>query len=338
MLMPLATVAEAPARDDLHHLRTLLARASARARAGLLTDSLADVAEVHTRAASGLTDLEQATLLTTGIDVRLARGELELALSLGDELEPLLEVPGLAGALAHVGRGELAAATGAAELAAGHFARAGVLAADADDPERLPWRAAAALAAVRLGQRVEAAALAREHLVRARSAGSPYAVALGLRALATVDAHGDPTSLVREARATVQQIPAARLAAQLDTDLAGLLLLSGRPEAAGEALALLRGAETYAGREELWPLQGRIRRLLERLGEPARPVHGEALAALTAAERRVAGLAADGLTNREIAHQLVVTVKAVEWHLSHIYRKLGIRSRSSLATTLGLRP
>ena len=46
-------------------------------------------------------------------------------------------------------------------------------------------------------------------------------------------------------------------------------------------------------------------------------------------------MAADGLTNRQIANQLVVTVKAVEWHLSHVYRKLGIRSRNDLATALG---
>ena len=54
--------------------------------------------------------------------------------------------------------------------------------------------------------------------------------------------------------------------------------------------------------------------LLERLGEPARPDASEALAALTTAEARVATLAAGGLTNREIAGQLIVTVKAVEWH------------------------
>ena len=39
--------------------------------------------------------------------------------------------------------------------------------------------------------------------------------------------------------------------------------------------------------------------------------------------------------NRQIASELVVTVKAVEWHLSHVYRKLGISSRVNLAETLG---
>ena len=64
------------------------------------------------------------------------------------------------------------------------------------------------------------------------------------------------------------------------------------------------------------------------MGEDPQPVLGETLASLTAAEQRVARLAATGLTNREIADQLVVTVKAVEWHLSHVYRKLGIHSRA----------
>ena len=53
--------------------------------------------------------------------------------------------------------------------------------------------------------------------------------------------------------------------------------------------------------------------------------------ALTASERRVATLAAEGQTNRDIAQTLFVTPKTVEVHLSSTYRKLGIRSRRDLA-------
>jgi DNA-binding NarL/FixJ family response regulator len=52
---------------------------------------------------------------------------------------------------------------------------------------------------------------------------------------------------------------------------------------------------------------------------------------LTDAERRVAALVAQGQTNREVAAQLFTTVGTVEQHLTRIYRKLGIRSRTQLA-------
>ena len=55
---------------------------------------------------------------------------------------------------------------------------------------------------------------------------------------------------------------------------------------------------------------------------------------LTAHELRIALLAADGKTNREIALQLFLSPKTVEWHLGHVYRKLRIRSRSKLAPSL----
>ena len=53
---------------------------------------------------------------------------------------------------------------------------------------------------------------------------------------------------------------------------------------------------------------------------------------LTPAEQRVAELAADGLANKEIASALVVTVRTVEAHLKQVYAKLGIRSRTQLAS------
>ncbi|TML50310.1 MAG: helix-turn-helix transcriptional regulator, partial [Actinobacteria bacterium] len=58
------------------------------------------------------------------------------------------------------------------------------------------------------------------------------------------------------------------------------------------------------------------------------------LDSLTPSERRVAAMAADGMTNREIAQALFVTPRTVEVHLSNAYRKLGISSRSQLPQTL----
>ena len=66
----------------------------------------------------------------------------------------------------------------------------------------------------------------------------------------------------------------------------------------------------------------------------ARPPLG-GVDALTASERRVAGFAAEGQSNRDIAQALFVTPKTVEVHLSNAYRKLGIRSRRELAGALG---
>ena len=56
---------------------------------------------------------------------------------------------------------------------------------------------------------------------------------------------------------------------------------------------------------------------------------------LTPSERRVAEMAATGMRNREIAQELFVTVKAVQWHLGNAYRKLNVPGREGLAETLG---
>jgi DNA-binding CsgD family transcriptional regulator len=55
---------------------------------------------------------------------------------------------------------------------------------------------------------------------------------------------------------------------------------------------------------------------------------------LTPAERRVAALVAEGRTNREVAAALFLTERTVASHLSHIYAKLGVRSRTELARQL----
>lgn len=57
-------------------------------------------------------------------------------------------------------------------------------------------------------------------------------------------------------------------------------------------------------------------------------------AALTPGELRVARMAAAGQSNRQIAEDLFVTVKAVKYHLGNAYRKLGVESRDGLAPAL----
>ena len=66
--------------------------------------------------------------------------------------------------------------------------------------------------------------------------------------------------------------------------------------------------------------------------EPASGVEG-----LTPSEVRVAELAAEGLTNREVAQSLFVSEKTVETHLGRVYRKLDIKSRHALPGALGER-
>jgi DNA-binding NarL/FixJ family response regulator len=62
--------------------------------------------------------------------------------------------------------------------------------------------------------------------------------------------------------------------------------------------------------------------------------HARSSTALTPQEQAVARLVAGGATNREVAADLVVSVKTVEHHLSRIYAKVGVRSRTELASRL----
>jgi DNA-binding NarL/FixJ family response regulator len=69
---------------------------------------------------------------------------------------------------------------------------------------------------------------------------------------------------------------------------------------------------------------------LGRIGGRRAPTRG----ALSETEALIAGLAAAGRTNAEIAAQLVMSPKTVKWNLSKVYRKLGVRSRTELAAAL----
>jgi DNA-binding CsgD family transcriptional regulator len=71
------------------------------------------------------------------------------------------------------------------------------------------------------------------------------------------------------------------------------------------------------------------------IGVPA--IDLDMLPGLTAREEEVAVLAGRGLSNLDIAERLVLSVRTVEAHLSHVYAKFGITRRADLAAALGLR-
>ena len=75
----------------------------------------------------------------------------------------------------------------------------------------------------------------------------------------------------------------------------------------------------------LWAVKARTE--LARIG--GRKASGDEL---TATEHRIAALVATGKTNREVAQELFVAVATVEAALTRIYGKLGVRSRTELAT------
>ena len=119
-----------------------------------------------------------------------------------------------------------------------------------------------------------------------------------------------------------QPLEAARLAAAHGAVLARL----GRRTAALGQVAQARHILKQIG---ALPYLQRADREFERLGHGSG--HRSRTGKLTASESVVAGLVASGLSNKQTAERLIVSVKAVEFHLANIYAKLGVSSRSQLA-------
>jgi DNA-binding CsgD family transcriptional regulator len=65
-------------------------------------------------------------------------------------------------------------------------------------------------------------------------------------------------------------------------------------------------------------------------------MHADPAAALSDRELEIASLAAEGLSNREIADRLVLSIRTVDNHLHHVYAKLGAEHRTELAALLSL--
>jgi DNA-binding CsgD family transcriptional regulator len=100
---------------------------------------------------------------------------------------------------------------------------------------------------------------------------------------------------------------------------------------AGDSRAPLRRALDLAQRCGAAVLAASVEEELAASGARPRRRESSARDTLTPSEQRIARMAAQGMSNRQIAAALFVTLKTVGWHLGNAYRKLEVGSRDELA-------
>jgi DNA-binding CsgD family transcriptional regulator len=327
-----AAVAEAQASANGMILPVVLShRAWLAFRRGDLT-----AAEADTRA---LLDAPSAPPLfrnrATGIlvDVLVERGDLDEA---ERTLEPLAASPAstaLRATIVRHARGRLRFAQRRFGEALRDFRAAGEIAVSglAPSPSYLPWRSDAALAALALGDTDTARRLSDEELDLARAFGAPRTLGVALRAAGLVAGEERGEELLREAIEVLAGPDTQLEQARAQTDL-GALLRRGNHRV--QARQLLRQALDIAHHVGAAALAKRAETELRATGAKPRRVQLTGLEALTASERRIAELAAQGLTNREIAQTLFITSRTVEGHLTHVFYKLDVKTRTGLAAAL----
>ncbi len=296
-------------------------------------------AEEHARTAVDTDALHALPLLTPFAAAMLAgtlieRDELheaDAALLAGTPeptLQPLITYPRLLGI-----RGRLRLAQGRFEEALETSLACG---AELDrhrqpGPALHPWRSDAAMALHALGRSEEAAAMANDELERARKFAAPGATGIALRTLGLVEDGDERVDRLAEAVRVLEHSEARLEHAYALYELGAAQRRANRR---AEAREPLREALDLAVRAGALSLRRRAEEELRATGARPRRVMLSGLDSLTASERRVARLAAEGRTNREIAQSLFVTARTVEGHLTSVYRKLEIKSRDELPAAL----
>ena len=185
--------------------------------------------------------------------------------------------------------------------------------------------------AIALGPCDEARELADATLRAARARGGCGEVGIALSARALVDDGGAGIERLRAAVAELGRSELALEHARALIELGAALRRGGHRTDARGPLGL--GLE-QARRCGATALAQRALTELQATGARPRRLMVTGRDALTPSERRIASLAADGRSNREIAQTLFITTKTVETHLSRIFRKLDISRRTQLADAI----
>ena len=198
------------------------------------------------------------------------------------------------------------------------------------NPNALAWRSTLALALPE-NAHAEALELVDLELTEARKIGLPRAIGVALRARGLLSKGEEQISLLTEAYAATTHCPSALEQARTLTDLGAALRRASRRTEARETLTRALDLAAACGAHAI---AKRARGELVTAGARPRRERVTGVESLTASERRVAQMAATGMTNREIAQALFVTIKAVALHLTRVYEKLGIPGRLQLSSAL----
>lgn len=230
-------------------------------------------------------------------------------------------------------RARLRMAQGQYEAALGDLEECGrrQIAGGYDNPALVPWRSQAALVHRHFGDHSTGARLAREELEIARAWGGTRTVGVSLRVLGLVRSRSRSVDTLAEAVTLLESTPARIDLALAATDLGEALHEAGQID---DSRARLRQALALAEASCAQPLAERAYRALLATGARPRRKRQSGVFALTGRERRIARLAANGMTNQEIASSLFIARRTVEFHLSHAYRKLGVDGRADLAEAM----
>ncbi len=198
----------------------------------------------------------------------------------------------------------------------------------------VPWRDLYAEALIRLGRLDEAAPVIEELEAHAagRDLGSAAVAALQLRGILET-ARGRRPGARRafdDGLERVRGLGMPFLEGRLALELGAFLRRHGSRR---DAAAHLETAATIFHGLRARPFLERCERELRATGRRRAP-RGVAHLTLTPQEFAVARLVTRGLSNREAAAELVVSVKTIEYHLSNLYAKLGLTSRTQLVARL----
>jgi ATP/maltotriose-dependent transcriptional regulator MalT len=279
--------------------------------------------------------IPHATATAIVVQVQIERGDLGAARRHLDNLdadEAMLEVT--ANQLVRAARATLLVAEGQPGEALAQLDACARWEQQSGSERRLGpvmWRSAAALVQLQLGETDEARALAACEVQLTREFGAAPQLGAALRALAIVEGGPAGLELLDEAVAVLETSGARLEHARAVVERGALLRRLGQRTAATEAL---RAGMDMADRCGATALAEAAAAQLRLAGTRPRRMATHGRDSLTPGEHRVSGLAAQGLSNKQIAQALFVTLRTVEMHLSNAYRKLEISSREQLPAVL----